>query len=375
MKPGKPASALPSRRIFFLAALLAGSAATAFGQESGPLLESGIESIHASDITSSSATFTWRREGETRQWQVTASFDAYDVDFVPNALSAGISRPASLSEDRRGVDLSLTQSLSPRWEGTLSANVMEGFSDFRALWISEYYRQLFSGFSAYTNPDPGSHGASAALVWEAVPQNVFLDLTFGGSQERTAPGYERIIGPGGGLEKDEELLNAWFATLGAEHFLSPRIRYRHELAFTTITGRDNRFSYRGQLNWAIADEWVSRSEFSHLREGSEFYAWSVGSSIERDWNERWFAGLSLRFYKDNGQLENALFTVTSAAPPLQSYRLTASLRYVSERFSLFLYAGPYVSDYGDPGDDIAPFANLYQDRDWVHAGIRLAVPF
>ncbi len=375
MKPLQVAPGRPSLRFLYLGALLGGSSFLASGQETASLLEAGLESIHASDITSSSATFTWRREAETRQWQITASLDEYAVDFVPNALSAGISRPACLNEDRRGVDVAVTQSLSPRWEGTLSANIMEGFSDFRAVWISEYYRQLFSGFSAYTDPDPGSHGASAALVWEAVPQNVFLDLTFGGSQEQTSPGYERIIGPGGGLEKDEERLNAWFATLGIEHFLSPRIRYRHEFAASTVTARDTRLSYRGQINWALADEWVSRSEFSHLREGSVFYAWSVGTSIERDWNERWFAGLSLRFYKDNGQLENALFTVTSAAPPLQSYRLTASLRYVSDAFSLFLYAGPYVSHYGDPGDDIAPFANLYQDRDWIHGGLRIAFPF
>lgn len=345
------------------------------GQDTFKGVELGMEVIHSDDVTTSAGTAGWRNETGHRQVQIRATYDRFDVDFVPNTLSAGILQARGVNQDRTGVDFSVTQPLSERWEATISANLTEGFSDYRAVWISEYYRQLFSRFEEYENPDPGSYGGSLAVQWEAVPQNVFVDLTLGGAQERISPGYERIIGPGGGLEKDEELLNAWYGTLGIEHYLSARHRVRHEFAASTVTGRDTRVSYRGQLNWAIAAEWVSRSEFSYLREGSEFYAWSAGTGIERDWGERWFAGLTLRYYKDNGQLENALFTVTSAAPPLESYRLTATVRYVGKRFSALLYAGPYITEYGDPGDDIAPFANLYEDRDWIHGGLRISIPF
>ncbi|MGC9451661.1 MAG: hypothetical protein ACP5I4_09455 [Oceanipulchritudo sp.] len=345
------------------------------GQDTFKGVELGMEVIHSDDVTTSSGTVGWRNETGLIQYQVRATYDRFDVDFVPNTLSAGILQARDVNQDRTGIDFSVTQPLSERLEATVSASLVEGFSDYRAVWISEYYRQLFSRFEEYEDPDPGSYGASLAVQWEAVPQNVFIDLTIGGAQERISPGYERIIGPGGGLEKDEELLNAWYGTLGIEHYLSARHRVRHEFAASTVTGRDTRISYRGQLNWAIAAEWVSRSEFSYLSEGSEFYAWSAGTGIERDWGERWFAGLTLRYYKDNGQLENALFTVTSAAPPLESYRLTATVRYVGERFSALLYAGPYITEYGDPGDDIAPFANLYEDRDWVHGGLRISIPF
>lgn len=345
------------------------------GQDTFKGVELGMEVIHSDDVTTSSGTAGWRNETGLIQYQVRATYDRFDVDFVPNTLSAGILQARDVNQDRTGIDFSVTQPLSERLEATVSASLVEGFSDYRAVWISEYYRQLFSRFEEYEDPDPGSYGALLAVQWEAVPQNVFIDLTIGGAQERISPGYERIFGPGGGLEKDEELLNAWYGTLGIEHYLSARHRVRHEFAASTVTGRDTRVSYRGQLNWAIAAEWVSRSEFSYLSEGSEFYAWSAGTSIERDWGERWFAGLTLRYYKDNGQLESALFTVTSAAPPLESYRLTATVRYVGERFSALLYAGPYITEYGDPGDDIAPFANLYEDRDWVHGGLRISIPF
>lgn len=338
-------------------------------------LETSLEGIHASDITTASATIAWRNDTELRQWQIRITHDHYRADFVPNALSAGILRTTAIDRDRSGIDLSLTRPLNEKWEATLSANIAEGFSDYRAVWISEYYRQLFSRFEEYDNPDPGSHGGSLAVVWEAVPQNVFIDLTLGASQERISPGYERIIGPDGGLEKDDEVLNSWYGTLGFEHYFSSRTRARHEFAASTVTGRDTRISYRGQLNWALAAEWVSRSEFSYLREGSDFTAWSAGTGIERDWKERWFAGLAVRYYRDNGQLENALFTVTSAAPPLESIRVTATLRYVGERFSALVYAGPYLSRYGSPGADIAPFSNLYRDRDWVYGGLRFAIPF
>ena len=345
------------------------------GQETFTGTELGTEVIHAEDAATSGATIAWRGESGHRQYQVRATYDRYEVDFEPNRLSAGILQSRGVDQDRRGIDFSITQPLKERWEATVSANLADGFSDYRAVWISEYYRQLFSRFGEYEDPDPGSYGGSLAVQWEAVPGNVFIDLTLGGTQERISPGYERIIGPGGGLEKDEELLNAWSGTLGIEHFLSDRHRLRHEFAASTVTGRDPRVSYRGRLNWAVAADWVSRSEWSYLREGNDFYAWSAATGIERDWKERWFAGLNLRYYKDNGQLENALFTVTSAAPPLQTYRLTATVRYAGERFSALLYAGPYWTEYGDPGDDIAPFSNLYKDRDWVHGGIRLSIPF
>ena len=345
------------------------------GQNSFKGVEFGMEAIHADDVKTSALTVGWRNETGHRPYRVRATYDRYDVDFVPNTLSAGILQPEAVNRDRTGIDFSITQPLTKRWKATLSASLTDGFSDYRAVWISEYYRQLFSRFEEYENPDPGSYGASLAVQWEVVPQNVFIDLTLGGAQERISPGYERIIGPGGGLEKDEERLNAWYGTLGIEHYLSTRHRVRHEFAASTVTGRDTRVSYRGQLNWAVASDWVSRSDFSYLREGSEFYAWSAGTGIERDWGERWFAGLTLRYYKDNGQLENALLTVTSAAPPLETYRLTATVRYVGERFSALLYAGPYLTEYGDPGDDIAPFANLYKDRNWIHGGLRISIPF
>ncbi len=337
--------------------------------------EAGLEGIDAGDISTSSATVAIRRDRQSGQWRVQAAVDRFAMDYEPNALSAGIGREASLQENRTSFDVSFSRSLSPRWEGSLSANVAEGFSDYRAVWIHEYYRQLFSGFSAFDSPDPGSWGGSAGVRWEAVPENVFVDFTFGFTQERIAPGYERIIGPGGGLEKDEELLNAWSGTVAVEHLLSPRHRLRHEVTAITISGRDPRFSYRGQLRWAVRHNWAVRTDGSYLREGDDFHAWSLGVGAERDWKERWFAGLTVRYYEDNGQLEDSLFTVTSAAPPLETLRLTGSLRYVAESFSILLYGGPYVSDYGSAGEDIAPFVNLYSDRDWLHGGLRISFSF
>jgi hypothetical protein len=338
-------------------------------------LDSGLELVDAGDISRMTGTVTHRWEDGIWQWETGLTYDRFSIGYQPNALSAGISRPRELDEERKSVSTALTRTFGDRLEGTVGANLAEGFSDYRSVWISEYYRQLFSGFDAYRDPDPRSFGGSLALLWEAVPQNVFLDLTLNAGQERIAPGYERIIGPGGGLEKDEELLNAWSATIGLEHLPSPRHRLRHELRATTVSGRDIRLSYRARLNWAIADEWVQQSDFSYLVEGSEFYAWSAGASLERDWDERWFLGLGVRAYTDNGQLENALFTVTSAAPPLEAFRLTARLRYAGERIAILLYAGPYFSRYDNPGDDIAPFANLYRDRDWFHGGLRFSLAF
>lgn len=333
------------------------------------------EGVFASDIQTLTTALGFRSpEYGARQYSLEITRDYFAIDYQPNALLIGLDQPREFARSRHGIAGSVTQQLNDKWRVGVTSRYARGYGDFRSIWIDEYYRQLFSGFSNYETAHPYSYGIGTLAEYRVASGDLSFDLSFERGHEEIAPGYERILGPGGGLQRDDSSLRTYSSVLGSEHYLTQYVRIRHEVALLQVSGRDFRASYRGRINAWLSQNWVVRSEASYTREGSAFHAWAGEATLERDWSERWYLGLTARYYVDNGQIENSLFSVTTAAPALRAYRLTTTLRYDADTYSFSLYAGPYSTRYDDPSNDITPFINLYRDRMWLQFGAIVTIP-
>lgn len=92
-------------------------------------------------------TYSTLFSGNEREWTVEGgvSLAAYRETYVPVLFGT----TGKLTEETLQANLGVTREWSREWSGTLTISVYDGFSDYRSIWISEYYRQLFDAFPVY----------------------------------------------------------------------------------------------------------------------------------------------------------------------------------------------------------------------------------
>jgi hypothetical protein len=180
---------------------------------------------------------------------------------------------------------------------------------------------------------------------------------------------------GGELERSREFLDTVTAAVSSENVVNRRTRTRNTLSATDTTGRDVRFGLQSQWNYALTTHLVSRASLSYTNEGNEFEAYTARLGFEYDLNDTWFIGASYRYYEDNGQLDPSLL-IDSATPPLDTHQFQLSLRKIwSEALSARIYTGFYLTSYEEPATEIAPFENLYNEREWLRVGLSITHSF
>ena len=328
-------------------------------------LEPFVEVLWSSDIFLVENNLDYRVTGPNADFGLGVSYGIIDIDYEPFAAADIVGFPTHLSEGRPSFLLSYNRNLRSTLTLSATAGGYKGFTDHRSLWLDEYYRQQFSGIEGYLAADPRGINFSLGLRWEYIPGNGFIQVTGSYSEDNISPGYERILFEP--LFRGIDFLKSTSIGMNLENVLTPRLRSLQQFQFIDTTSRELRFSYQGSLNWAIKESWVLRTVGGATVEDDEnrgtFNSYSVGMNLEYDWNETWFLSVAARYYQDNGQIEESLL-VDSGVPPLHTFQSGITLRWQGEKSSFKIIAQPYFTRFDTVERDVAPFANLYADRNW-----------
>ena len=237
----------------------------------------------------------------------------------------------------------------------------DGFQSHRAFWLHEYYKQIgdLPFFEDYPDVDPRGFQSGAQVRWEYLPASGYLEAGYGFFRDHIAPSaeFERVTILG--LDR----IDSHLFRLASENVLNARMRSLVELNLIDTTDRQLRWSAQGSLNTAITDETVLRMQAGWTKENPSFDAWFVGMTLEQDLGASWMVSLFARYYHDTGEIQNSL-TSSNAPPGLDTYHAGLGVRWIGERSSLKLSAGPYWTRYEDADIEAPFFEDLYQSRNW-----------
>ena len=335
------------------------------GKTKDHYLEPAFELLWSSDIILIENNIDYRVTGPHAEFGLGVSYSILDIEYKPFAVADLVGFPTQLTEGRPSIILSYTRMINPSLTLSTTGGGYNGFTDHRSLWLDEYYRQQFSGIEGHLPADPRGINFSLGLSWEYIPNNGFIEVIGFYSEDHISPGYERILFQP--LVRGIDFLKSASIGVNLENVLTPRLRSLQQFQLTDTTARELRFSYQGSLNMAIKENWVLRTvggvTVEDDAERGKFNSFSAGLNLEYDWNQTWFLNIVARYYQDNGQIEESLL-VDSGVPPLQTFQSGITLRWQGENSSFKITAQPYFTRFDMVERDVAPFANLYTDRDW-----------
>jgi thiol-disulfide isomerase/thioredoxin len=324
------------------------------------LLEVGTEALWDSDFRLYQTSWSWRESRPGWDYLIQAGWNRHDLDYEP-APTDFISQATELTEDMVSVLGRLRVRWGPRWRLELSGGGYDGFSDYRSVWLDEYYRQFFGPVPGYRPADPGGFHLGPGLQWEAIPGSMIVQAGLVYQFDQVSPGYEKE--PFQPLVRGAERLDTLAGTIGVEHALTKRLRLLQEVRFTDTTERELRLGYKASANWALGRNWVARGVGGVTHEGPSFLAWQVQGNLDYDIDQQWFVGFFGRYYEDSGLVRDPRL-VSSASPPLATFRTGLAIRHQSGGLSCKLAFGPYWTRY----DEVAPisqdFSTLYASREW-----------
>ncbi|MBL9137171.1 MAG: TlpA family protein disulfide reductase [Verrucomicrobiales bacterium] len=324
------------------------------------LLELGTEALWDSNYRLFQSSASWREARPGWEYLMQTGWNRYDLDYEP-APTDFISQPTNLREDMVSVLGRVRVRYHSRLRLELSGGWYDGFSDYRSVWLDEYYRQFFEPVPGYRSADPGGFHVGPALQWEAVPGSMMVQAGLVYQFDQVSPGYEKE--PFRPLVRGTENLDTLAGTVGIENVFTDRWRVSQEVRFTDTTDRDLRIGYRFSANGALGSDWVARLVGAVTHEGPSFLSWQVQGSLDFDVDQRWFVGVFGRYYDDNGLVRDPRL-VSSASPPLATFRTGLALRHQSGGFSCKLAAGPYWTSYDEVPLISQDFSTLYASREW-----------
>ena len=338
-------------------------------------LNISAEGLFTSDFQVTQYTLQYGHDYETTQWDFGLTYDTYDIDIrSPDPFF----EEASAKEDRKMVQLNLTRPLNNRltWQGQTS--YYDGFQSFRMLWLHDYYHQVYS-IDGYPDISPRGYQLGTQLRWEYLPASGYLEASFSYYEDWIAPSAE--LGPDD-LELGRKVIDSFAYRLASENVLSPRLRSLLEIQMTDTMAREKRFGIQGSLNAAISESLVLRAQGGWATENppmesersEEFEAFFVGATLEYNWTDAWLVSVFGRFYRDKGEFQNSL-PASNASPKLKSYQVGLGTRWVGERASVKITAGPYFTRYEAVDDDAPFFEDLYKSRDWAAVQFALSMQF
>lgn len=333
-------------------------------------LEPDVEVTSSGDILLTDSQIKYGQEIGPTEWNIALSYASYDMDYRPYTPVDGLGYPEAIHEDRWGISGNLERRVADAWKVLGSAGYYHGYPDYRRVWIANRYRQKyddprFPRVPPYEEPDPMGYNVSAGAEWEYLPTVGFAELKLGYAHERTAPGYEDSVDTNGvyQLLKNRVQLDTWSVGLSSENVLTRRIRTLTEISLSQTTGREPRFSYKGSINVAVGERWILRGYGGVATEQPNFDAFFFGLTAEYEVLPSLRLSASGRYYKDTGEIENSI-SVTSGAPPLQSWEAGFGVRWRVGRSTFRLYCAPFWTDYQrEPGVG-REFTYLYTDRNW-----------
>jgi len=339
-------------------------------------LDIDFEALFASDLFQTQTTGSFASVSGPNSWRVSVSGATIGMDFE----SAG-SESRSLEERRLSGQLDLRVGVVPRVQVLGSASYYDGFGAYSSLWLSEYYRQLHGNPNilvdpAYADAKPQGASITGGIRLEYLPTAGFLETTVTYARDVIAPGYGDFFDADNNFQlvrlRDELNTVAW--GVRAENILTRRLRSLVEFRLVSQSLRELRYVVQGQLNWAVAEQWVVRMEAGYANEdyapdqltgaptpGTFKARWGALTAEYHPWDD-WYFSLTGRYYSDTGQTESSI-SASSAAPGLQSWSVGLGVRWVHGRHSIKVFGAPYITRFEEVRGATVLFGPLYRDRD------------
>ncbi len=343
------------------------SAARGVSQAAGAPLtfKAGIayEGMFAMDVKLQTITANVSAQQGGTEGSLSYTHNHYAVDYEPYAAFDFLGYAESLEENYDAVQVGLRQKLGAPLTVSLGGGAYHGFTDFRSLWLGNYYRQQFNFVPGYDSPDPQGFNLATGLRWEYLPTTGFAEVNFSHAHDQIAPGYEFDSVAGEAVHSREEL-NTYAPSVRFENVLTKRLRLLNEFQITMTSGRAPRYAYHGGLNFAPGEAWVFRVTGGYTHENPTLRAWNVGATLEYEFVPRWSVSLSGLYYTDSGDIEISLF-ISTAAPGLKIWQGGLGVRYAGKNNSFHLAVAPSWTDYEAVQVGTRPFTNLYRDRSWL----------
>ena len=340
-------------------------------------LNLSAEGLFTSDFQVTQYTLQYGHDYEATQWDFGLTYDTYDIDI--RSPEDPFFEEASAKEDRKMVQLNLTQPLNNRltWQG--QTGYYDGFQNFRMLWLRDYYRQVYS-IDGYPDVSPRGYQLGTQLRWEYLPASGYLEANFSYYKDWIAPSAE-LVGPDS-LELGRGVIDSFAYRVASENVLSPRLRSLLEIQMTDTMAREKRWGVQGSLNAALGESlvlraqggWVTENPASEVEGSKEFKACFVGATLEYNWTDAWLVNVFGRYYCDTGEFQNSL-AASNAPPGLKSYQVGLGTRWVGEKASVKITAGPYFTRYEAVDNDADFFKDLYKSRDWAAVQFAFSMQF
>jgi peroxiredoxin len=323
-----------------------------------------ISTITASDAFVTDTAAEYQQKGESMEYSISISYRHIDIDYSSFYLDD--IRSENLNENWFGFNSSITFDLNNTLSLSVDAGAYDGYQTYRAVWLDNYYRHVFGvlkgfieGLEGYEKAEPWGYNASGSLRWEYLPHTGFVEAGIAYQHDTVSPGYEMSAT----VVRLRDRYNSWSGRLTAENILTRRMRSLVEFSISDTTERDQRYTLKASLNYALADHWVTRFNVAGAKERPSFRAKSISAVLERDWYDKWFVSIFGRWYEDTGEIENAVAS-SAAAPPLETYQAGLGLRMQGLKTSFKLAAGPCWNSYDRKPERDTAFDQLYRDRNW-----------
>jgi len=292
------------------------------------------------------------------EWDAGLMIQTFDLDMrSPDPFFTSM----NVRNERILGQLRASQQINDDLTLRLQGGYYEGFQSYRALWLHEYYKQIgnLPIFAGYPEIDPRGYQLSTQARWEYLPGSGYLETGAGFYRDHIAPSaeFERITILG------RDRIDSIIYRVATENVLTKRLRSLLELQLTDTTDRQLRWSLQGSLNAALSETWVMRWQTGAATENPSFNSWFTGLTLEHDLNDSWLLSFFGRFYEDTGEIQNSLPS-SNAPPGLKSYHLGLGLRWIGEKSSVRVSAGPYWTRYEEANIAAPFFEDIYQNRNW-----------
>ena len=301
------------------------------------------------------------------KWTIggTAGQTRHDIDYNPNVTT----NPSERDERTQDYSLSIEREWSDSVSVSLSGSYYNGFTDFRSLWISEFFRQSFQDFPQYREADPQGFSVGLGTVYTFANGVDTLSVDLGFARDRIAPGWE-IGGPRfNEAESTNDRLETISGSVELENVITRSLKTRQTVRLSEVTNRQLRVQYQTDWAWRFAPQFVLRAELGGAYERPDFEAYFGSANVVYEVNEQLQLSLGFRLYSDTGEITSSNFN--TAAPGFDSDELSISVRWTNGQIAARASVGFYDTHFDESQIENISFANLYSDREFI--AFRLAV--
>lgn len=320
------------------------------------------EGLFSSNRNVQRGSFSYQQKHE--KWTFALSYfqTEYGLEYKPFAPLGGSDK--RLEESNHQGSLSIGYTLQNNIETSVSVTSYDGFSDYRSIWIGEYYRQAFNfPGSGYFAPDPKGFSISNSWGWDPqIGTSLSIDLSY--SEDTITPGWT-FGSPANDLLKNRIVSVRW------EQAINPSLKTETSFYYSDITDREPRLNLQSSWNYALTNEITLGAQLGGSREESDFDSFYGGLSVTYEVNDYLSLKFNGRLYSDSGEIETSGFN--SAAPGINTAEIGISALIEHGDHAFQLGISSFTNNYKDTDSDNEFFTNLYDDRDWIT--IRAAYTF